>query len=223
MASLQPLPGKKPQRSQAIARLHVPPIASVSEGMANMRKVSILGLAVLLVTAASAQAPTSRAGWEAYGAQMMKRMRIVDRAYELRPKRRDEPLRYLNISDYEVREIQLVAGQYLPKVLLNISPVVTGCPCEEGPQCTDQVYIVAETAQSSKGLQMSRIKNAWVVGSVQQWWLKRDALAANSGKMDYEKYESAMNELVRDFPACVGELVPEENTTASVPKAEPKK
>ena len=41
--------------------------------------------------------------------------------------------------------------------------------------------------------------------------------------MNYEKYESAMNELVRDFPMCVGELVPAENTTASTPKAEPKK
>jgi hypothetical protein len=191
--------------------------------MANMRKLPILSLALLLVTAASAQVPTTKAGWDEYRAQMIKRMRIVDRAYELRPKRRDEPLRYLNISDYEVREIQLMAEKYLPKVLLNISPVVTGCPCEEGPQCTDQVYIVAETAQSSKGLLMSRIKNAWVVGSVQQWWLKHDALEADSGKMSYEKYENAMNELVRDFPMCVGDLIPAENTTASVPKAEPKK
>ncbi|HYJ41020.1 MAG TPA: hypothetical protein VEW08_09530 [Steroidobacteraceae bacterium] len=188
-----------------------------------MRNVSILAMGLLLAASASAQAPASKAEWDAYRSQMVKRMRIVDRAYELRPKRRDEPLRYLNISDYEVREIQLVAEKYLPQVLLNISPVVTGCPCEEGPQCTDQVYIVAETPQSSKGLQLSRIRNAWVVGSVQQWWLKRDALAANSGKMSYAKYESAVNELVRDFPMCVGELVPAENSTASTPKAEPKK
>jgi len=188
-----------------------------------MRNVSILGLALLLATAASAQVPTSMVEREAFRSQMVKRMRIVDRAYELRPRRRDEPLRYLNISDYEVREIQLMAEKYLPKVLLNISPVVAGCPCEEGPQCTDQVYIVAESGQSSKGLQMSRIRNAWVVGSVQQWWLKRDALEASSGKMSYEKRESAMNELVRDFPMCAGELVPAENKTASVPKAETKK
>ena len=188
-----------------------------------MRTISILGLALLLVTVASAQAPKSKAEWEAYRAQAMKLMRIEKRANELRPGRRDEPLRYLNISDNEVREIQLVAEKYLPKSLLNISPVVTGCPCEEGPQCTDQVYIVAETAQSSKGLQMSRVKDAWVVGTVQQWWLKRDALNAQYGKLDYAKFESAMNELVRDFPTCVGELVPAENKTASVPKAETKK
>jgi len=199
------------------------PIASGSGEMANMRTISILGLAVLLVTAASAQMPMSKVERDAYRSQMIKRMRIVDRAHELRPRRRDEPLRYLNISDNEVREIQLMAEKYLPRVLLNISPVVTGCPCEEGPQCTDQVYIVAETAQSSRGLQMSRVRNAWVVGSVQQWWLKHDELAAQRGKMGYEKYESALNELARDFPMCVGELVPADNTTAAMPKAEPKK
>jgi len=188
-----------------------------------MRSVSILAMALLLAASASAQAQLSRAELNAYQSQARKTLRIEKRAYELRPQRRDEPLRYLNISDYEVREIQLVAEKYLPKVLLNISPVVTGCPCEEGPQCTDQVYIVAETAQSSKGLQMSRIKDAWVIGSVQQWWLKHDALSASSGKMTYVKYESAMNELFRDFPSCVGELVPAENTTASTPTTEPKK
>jgi len=188
-----------------------------------MRTISILGLALLLVTAASAQGPMSKAEREANRALVLKLMRIEDRAYELRPRRRDEPLRYLNISDNEIREIQLLAEKYLPKSLLNISPVVTGCPCEEGPQCTDQVYIVAETAQSSKGLLMSRVRNAWVVGPVQQWWLKHDELTAKSGKMGYEKYESAMNELVRDFPMCVGDLVPADNTTASTPKAETKK
>jgi hypothetical protein len=191
--------------------------------MAIMRIVSFPVMALLFAAAVSAQAPKSRAEWPAYQAQMYKRMRIEDRAHELRPRRRDEPLRYLNISDIEVREIQLMAEKYLPKVLLNISPVVTGCPCEEGPQCTDQVYIVAETPQSSKGLQMSRVRNAWVVGNVQQWWLKHDELTARSGKMNYEKYESAMSELVRDFPICVGELVPAENTTAATPKAELKK
>ena len=188
-----------------------------------MRTISILGLALLLVTAASAQGPMSKAEREANRALVLKLMRIEDRAYELRPRRRDEPLRYLNISDNEIREIQLLAEKYLPKSLLNISPVVTGCPCEEGPQCTDQVYIVAETAQSSKGLLMSRVRNAWVVGPVQQWWLKHDELTAQSGKMSYEKRESAMNELVRDFPMCVGDLVPADNTTASTPKAETKK
>jgi hypothetical protein len=145
------------------------------------------------------------------------------RAWQLMPKRRDEPLRYLNISDNEVREIQLVAEKYLPKVLLNISPVVTGCPCEEGPQCTDQVYIVAEAGQTSKGLQLSHVRNAWVVGSVQQWFFRYEELLLRQDKMDFESFMRASNELYREFPMCVGELVPAENKTASVPKAETQK
>jgi hypothetical protein len=188
-----------------------------------MRYVSILAMGLLLAASASAQAPVSKAERDAFRSQMIKRMRIEDRAYELRPKRRDEPLRYLNISDYEVREIQLMAEKYLPKVLLNISPVVTGCPCEEGPQCIDQVYIIAETAQSAKGLQLSRVRNAWVVGSVQQWFLRYEELRSRKNKMDYWKFERAENELYLDFPSCVGELVPAENKTASTPKAESKK
>jgi len=187
-----------------------------------MVKVSIPVMAAVLAfgfaSSAGAQEPRSSAREE-----VQRKYDARYRAYHLRPRRRDEPLRYLNISDYEVREIQLVAEKYLPKVLLNISPVVTGCPCEEGPQCTDQVYIIAETAQSAKGLQLSRVRNAWVVGTVQQWFLRYDELQSREDKMEFRKFERAENELFRDFPACVGELVPAENKTASTPKAEPKK
>ena len=145
------------------------------------------------------------------------------RAWLIRPKRRDEPLRYLNISDYEVREIQEVAEKYLPKVLLNISPVVSGCPCEEGPQCTDQVYIVAQTSQNSRGLQLSRVRNAWVVGTVQQWYLKYEELLTREPKMNYLDVMRAESELYREFPVCVGELVPAENKAITTQKAEPKK
>ena len=162
----------------------------------------------------------SKAERDAYRAQTMKRMRIENRAHELRPRRRDEPLRYLNISDDEVREIQLMAEKYLPKVLLNISPVVTGCPCEEGPQCTDQVYIVAETRAVIE--RAADVTSQECLGCRERAAVVVEARRARrqTGKMGYEKYESAMNELVRDFPMCVGELVPAENTTASTPKAE---
>lgn len=189
-----------------------------------MRNLSILAMAgvfaalgVVATVGAEEKRVASREDWQS------RKPDPVYRAWQLRPVRRDEPLRYLNISDYEVREIQLVAEKYLPKVLLNISPVVTGCPCEEGPQCTDQVYIVAETAQSSKGLQLSRVRNAWVVGTVQQWYLKYEELLGREPRMDFSNFMRAKSELYRDFPMCVGELVPAENTTASVPKVEPKK
>jgi hypothetical protein len=187
-----------------------------------MRKVSVLvmgGILALSLMQAGAEEPRSAARKESTTRRYDPRYR----AYFLAPKRRDEPLRYLNISDIEVREIQLVAEKHLPKVLLNISPVVTGCPCEEGPQCTDQVYIVAETPQSSRGLQLSRVRMAWVVGTVQQWYFRYEELLSRKAKMDYRNFERAESELYWEFPVCVGDLVPAENKTASTPKAEPKK
>ncbi len=73
---------------------------------------------------------------------------ISKRAEALRPAYRAEPLRYLNISDEEIRQVQLVSVKFLPRALVNISPVVTNCPCEEGPNCAAQVYVVATTGEN---------------------------------------------------------------------------
>ena len=183
--------------------------------MVLMAAVLALGLAAT-VAAAEQQASTRPAAFP-------HRNDVRFRAWQLLPKRRDEPLRYLNITDNEVREIQLVAEKYIPKVLLNISPVVTGCPCEEGPQCTDQVYIVAENGQGSRGLQLSRVKNAWVVGTVQQWYFRYEELLTRERKTNYLDQMRAESELFRDFPVCVGELVPADNKSPLPKKAESKK
>ena len=147
----------------------------------------------------------------------MRRLSLVQRAHELRPRRRDEPLRYLNITDNEIREIQHVAAKHIPKSIVNISPVVTGCPCEEGPQCTDQVFIIASAGEKSSGLQLSRIKNAWTVGIVQQWWLQYDALRARRDTMNWRAYEASEAELLRELPQCVGDLVPATAASAAAP------
>jgi len=160
--------------------------------------------------------------WEA---EMRKPDHISNRAEELRPRRRDEPLRYLNITDEEVRQVQLVSLKYLPRAMVNISPVVTNCPCEEGPDCSAQVYVVASTDVNSKGLQLSRLRNQWMVGVVQQWWIRRDAMhapKADSPFLERYRYARALHELYAEFPRCVGDLVPAKST-ASTPKAEPKK
>lgn len=149
--------------------------------------------------------PSERSQWRI---MEMKLTALEDRAMALQPRRRDEPMRYENITDDEVREIQLVAEKALPRVLVNISPVVTGCPCEEGPQCTDQVYLVANTADRSRGLQLSRVKNAWRIGVVQEWWLRYEALRARENKMNYRAFREAEHKLLFEFPACVGELEP---------------
>ena len=185
-----------------------------------MNRVSMVLVAAVLALGLAALVAAEEPRASARSASYSNRPDTRFRAWQLLPKRRDEPLRYLNISDYEVREIQLVAEKYLPKVLLNISPVVTGCPCEEGPQCTDQVYIVAESGQSSRGLQLSRVKNAWVVGTVQQWYLKYEELVTRKPKMDFLDRMRAESELYREFPVCVGELVPAENNSPLPKKAE---
>jgi hypothetical protein len=66
----------------------------------------------------------------------------------------------------------------LPDAIVNISGVVTGCACEDGPACSDQVWVVAYRPEWSKGLELSKINGHWTVGPLQQWWL------------DYEKLEA---------------------------------
>jgi hypothetical protein len=210
----------------------------VTSGASGMRIAPWPIVAVIAVIAASAalalagpasaqQAdpkpapPAARPSDHAY-ANFMRRVSLVQRAHELRPQRRDEPLRYLNITDNEVREIQVVAEKFVPKSIVNISPVVTGCPCEEGPQCTEQVYIVANGSDRSTGLQLSRLKNAWTVGVVQQWWHRYDALRARRSTMDPRAYDSLESELLRELPQCVGEWVPAEASTTNLLNEEKK-
>jgi len=130
---------------------------------------------------------------------------VSKRAAELKPAYRAEPLRYLNISDEEVRQVQRVSVKYLPRAMVNISPVVTNCPCEEGPNCTAQVYVVATTGEKSKGLQLSLLKDQWIVGVVQQWWIRREGLHAPppaAGLLERYRYEKALHELYSEFPVC---------------------
>ena len=150
---------------------------------------------------------------------------ISKRAEALRPAYRAEPLRYLNISDEEIRQVQLVSAKFLPRAMVNISPVVTNCPCEEGPNCTAQVYVVATTGENSKGLQLSRLKDQWIVGAVQQWWFRREALRApkaNAGLLERYRYERALHELYSEFPVCANRDATV-TAAASAPKVEPKK
>jgi hypothetical protein len=138
------------------------------------------------------------------------------------PRRRDEPLRELNISDNEVREIQYMLREYLPKVIVNIGPVVTGCPCEEGGGCTEQVYVMANTSTGSVGMLLSRVKGRWDVSKTEKWWLRWRALRAKENELGYEELRLRKWELARDFPTCI----PETATPAKIPappSAEPRK
>ena len=130
---------------------------------------------------------------------------IRDRTRKLYPARRDAPLRELNISDEEVREVEAIAYQYLPRTTINISPVVTDCPCEEGLACNAQVYVVSTVKDASRGLQLSRMNTHWQLGVVQEWWLRfqaiRDPHTGNSF-LDYYLRRKAETELYEEFPVC---------------------
>ena len=143
---------------------------------------------------------------------------IMQRARALFPARRNTPLRELNISDDEIREVEAIKSEYLPRDYINISPVVTECPCEEGPTCTAQVYVTATARGRERGLQLSRMNQTWQVGVVQQWWLRFFAIIRqNTGNpyLDDYLYYKARNELYEEFPRCVGTLVPAEQPAAA--------
>jgi hypothetical protein len=123
-----------------------------------------------------------------------------------RPKRDEAYLRRENISDEEVREIQGAARSVLPEAIVNIAGVTSECPCEEGPGCSAQVWVVAYDPEATVGLMFSRIDGHWGIGPVQNWWLRYDELLARRpSRRDeaefrawYEKHEA----LFAAFPTC---------------------
>ena len=124
------------------------------------------------------------------------------RANQLYPRRRDTPLRVLNMTDDEVREVEGLARKHKMPVLMNISPVVTGCPCEEGSACTEQVHIVSKRGEGTTSLQLSRSKNLWTVGVVQKWWLEYSELLAREHTMSYREFLDARMIKLLEFPMC---------------------
>ena len=135
--------------------------------------------------------------------QRVRNAQIESRIHETRPARRDGPLREDNISDNEVREIQAIVLRVMPGSILNISGVVTGCPCEEEAACTDQVWIVAHRPDRTKGLQLSRIGGRWTIGRVQQWWLDLESLGAEPRQPGSSAaYWEARSRLFDRFPTC---------------------
>ena len=126
------------------------------------------------------------------------------RIYETRPARRDWPLRYLNVSDKEVLEIKAAALEVVPRSIVNISGVTSGCPCEEGPACNAQVWIEAMGPDKSRGLQLSKIGPNWTIGTIQTWWLELESLQARRASFasndDYKKAEDGWVDM---FPECV--------------------
>jgi hypothetical protein len=159
------------------------------------------GLFLMSAGAAEPARSTASADW----ARKEVQARLYDiegRARQVYPGRRDTPLRLLNITDEEVREVQAIAREYEMPELMNISPVVTGCPCEEGGSCTEQVYIVSRIGERTRGLQLSRHQNLWTVGAVQKWWLEYASLLARARDMSYFEFQELRALKLLEFPVC---------------------
>jgi hypothetical protein len=124
---------------------------------------------------------------------------------QVQPSRRNGPFRDINLSDDEVREIQAAILAIMPGAILNISGVVSGCLCEDGPGCAAQAWVLAHrpgTPARSKDLEVSDINNHWMIGPVQQWYLDSEMLDAKHFP-NYKAYTDARKTLDDQFPACV--------------------
>jgi len=128
-----------------------------------------------------------------------------------RPQPPAGPLRYENISDIEVREIQRAAASVDSGAMIYIAGVVVGCGCAEGPTCSNQIWVNLYHPAGNTGLQLSKIDGHWKIGVLQDWWLRYDAFLATEGRQNFsgpdgpakqEAYFTAQRALYEQFPMC---------------------
>lgn len=167
---------------------------------------ALLLLAVIIPAVALGESSAEQRAAERR-ALMEKRFALEKRIKATEPKRRNYPLRYKNISDEEAREVKLVVQKILPRAIVNIGPVVTGCPCEEGPECTDQVWITVDHGQTSSGFLLSLTAGAWTIGPIQRWWFDREKLEKQRNSLPISDYFAAEGALIDRFPACSTEAM----------------
>jgi hypothetical protein len=185
-----------------------------------MRIASALMVGMLLAAGARAAEPVVPVARTSHMPEFdLLLIELENRARQIYPRRRDTPIRDLNITDIEVREVQRVAVKYKMPRLVNISPVVTGCPCEEGGGCTDQVFVSGDVEGRSAGLQLSRRKNQWDISRAQKWWLEYAALQARETEMTRRAFLDAKARLLMEMPQCES---PAESASKPVKVAESK-
>ncbi len=144
--------------------------------------------------------------WCASMTKMYQRDVLESRVIEVRPGRRDSPLRYLNISDEETKEVSNGAAEVAGKEWISIGAVVTGCPCEDGEKCTDQVWVETHKGQGAIGLLLSKVDGHWQIGYVQRWWLRYQKLLDEQRRAmsvdERAKVEQRSEQMLDGFPSC---------------------
>jgi hypothetical protein len=102
------------------------------------------------------------------------------------------------------RWLRAAGATVAPNSIVYISGVVTGCPCEDGRACADQVWVLAQRAGESRGLLLSKIADHWIIGPIQQWWLEYETFRARLPPRLSMSDDNAEDDLKLRFPACVG-------------------
>ncbi len=100
-----------------------------------------------------------------------------------RPAYSERQLREENLNDIEIRQIEQATRAIVPGAIVNIGGVWDACPCEDGDQCTNQVWVVISVPGKSTGVMLSKISDRWDIGPVQEWWF------------DYEDHEGKVRDL----------------------------
>ncbi len=144
--------------------------------------------------------------WCAPQARLRYGVIVMKRVEEIRPVRRDSPMRYLNISDDETREVDSAAAEYTGTEWINIGTVVTGCPCEDGDGCTDQVWVQTRKEQGAIGLPLSKVDWHWQIGYVQRCWLRHEELLEQRARVprtaEYKAFQEAVDQQIEFLSPC---------------------
>ncbi len=100
-----------------------------------------------------------------------------------RPEYREGRLRDENLNDIEVRQIVRIINNVAPQTLVSILGVTDGCACEDGPDCSNQVWVFATDELHSVNIVLSKIAGEWVIGPQQAWAFDLDKLEAERSNL----------------------------------------
>jgi hypothetical protein len=155
-------------------------------------------LTFLVFATALAQSATDVQHRDNFG--LFRHIRTTDPGHPNRPLRQD------NITDEEVREVQRAALEVFPDFIVSISGVTDGCDCEDGSNCTAQVWLALYRENQTRSLVLSKIDGHWKIGAVQSWWLQYSAhQSTNPGFGRGPKQTAWAQEnqrLLDSFPSC---------------------
>jgi len=121
-------------------------------------------------------------------------------------------LRYENISDEEVLEIQHAVSQATSGAIVNIGSATTDCLCEKPPTCSAQVIVLIAKPNKSERFRLSRMDGHWQLSAQTKWELRYDAFEArykdalNQRRADRARlivaYEKEREQLLAEEPQC---------------------